>query len=67
LAILTRLKFLVVDDGDDSNAPPGGKGGDSLDVWTGNVERMFGAGYIGISREHIMFGQDLVEEGETML
>ena len=38
------------------------EGAESLSVWTGHVERIFGASHIGLSREHILFSEDLIEE-----
>ena len=37
-------------------------GHDALSVWTGHVERVYGASYVGVSREHLLFDKDMIAE-----
>ena len=53
----TRLKFGVVNAGEEAE--------DTLDVWTGHIERIFGASHLAISTEHVLYRNDLIQECES--
>ena len=38
------------------------EGTESLSVWTGHVERIYGVSHIGLSREHILFNKELIDK-----
>ena len=37
------------------------EGPESLSVWTGHVERIYGASHIGLSKEHLLFNEELID------